>query len=324
MKRNVRIGLMAVAAIAMLTFVAPAYAFNSYLSSFHTAYPSAVGTRIDNCTLCHLSGGYNRNPYGTAYAAASYSFTAIGSADSDGDTYSNNIEIAGFFYPGDAANHPSPPADTTAPVVSVFTIPSTSASLTVPITTLTATDAVGVTGYLVNQSATKPAAGAAGWTTAKPASYTFAAAGAQTLYAYAKDLAGNVSNGVAASVTITLPPPLDTTAPVVSAFTIPATSASLTVPITTLTATDAVGVTGYLVNQSATKPAAGAAGWTAAKPASYTFAAAGAQTLYAYAKDLAGNVSNGVAASVTITLPPPPTPPPRSSRPSPSPRPPLR
>ena len=52
-----------------------------------------------------------------------------------------------------------------------------------------------------------------------------------TLYAYAKDAAGNVSDGRAATVTITLTPGTDTTPPTVSEFSVPATFASLTVPV---------------------------------------------------------------------------------------------
>jgi hypothetical protein len=92
----------------------------------------------------------------------------------------------------------------------------------------------------------------------------------------------------------------DTTAPTVTAFTIPASGTTLTVTITTLTATDNVGVTGYLVTESATKPLASATGWSATKPASYTFASAGSKTLYAWAKDAAGNVSASRSAPVTL------------------------
>ena len=78
-------------------------------------------------------------------------------------------------------------------MVSGFTIPATSSSLAVTISTFTATDAVGVTGYRVTETSTTPAATATGWTTARPASYTFSSAGAKTLYAWAKDAAGNIS-----------------------------------------------------------------------------------------------------------------------------------
>ena len=95
----------------------------------------------------------------------------------------------------------------------------------------------------------------------------------------------------------------DTTPPQVTAFTIPATATTLTVPITTFTASDNVGVTDYLVTETSTTPAPTAAGWSTTTPASYTFTTAGAKTLYAWAKDAAGNVSTSRSATVTITLP---------------------
>ena len=93
----------------------------------------------------------------------------------------------------------------------------------------------------------------------------------------------------------------DTTAPTVT-FSIPATSTSLTVAVT-LSATDDTGVTGYFLTESATPPLAGDAGWSATAPTEYTFADAGSHTLYAWAKDAAGNVSAGVSDTVEITLP---------------------
>jgi hypothetical protein len=190
------------------------------------------------------------------------------------------------------------PADTTAPVVGAFTLPASATSLTVPVSSLSATDNVAVSGYLVTTSATAPAAGAAGWSASAPTSVSAAAAGSVTFYAWAKDAAGNVSAAKSASVTITLP---DTAAPVVSAFTLPATATSLTVPVNSLSATDNVAVTGYLITNSASAPAAGAAGWSASAPTSVSAAAAGSVTFYAWAKDAAGNVSAAKSASVTIT-----------------------
>ncbi len=195
---------------------------------------------------------------------------------------------------------PPPPADTIAPTVTAFTIPGTSTSLTVPITTFTATDNVGVTGYMVTETSTAPSAGATGWTATSPTSHTFTTTGAKTLFAWAKDAAGNVSTSRSAGTTITLP---DTTPPTVTAFTIPATSTSLVVPITTFTATDNVGVTGYLVAETSAAPSAGAIGWTTTPPTSHTFTTPGAKTLFAWAKDAAGNVSTSLSASTTITLP---------------------
>jgi uncharacterized protein YfaP (DUF2135 family) len=100
-------------------------------------------------------------------------------------------------------------------------------------------------------------------------------------------------------VKITLP---DTTAPVVGSFTLPATAISLTVPVSSLSATDNVAVAGYLVTTSATKPSASASGWTTSAPSTVTASAEGSVTFYAWAKDAAGNVSASKSATVTVSL----------------------
>ena len=140
----------------------------------------------------------------------------------------------------------------------LFSIPSSAASLTIDITEFTATDNIAVNGYLLTETSTKPSIIDANWTPAPPETYTFATQGSKTLYAWAKDAAGNISNSLNDSVTITLP---DTTRPTVTAFTIPSTAASLTVPITVFTATDNVAVTGYLVTQTASTPSGGNPNW---------------------------------------------------------------
>jgi len=187
------------------------------------------------------------------------------------------------------------------PTITAFTIPATATSLTVSITSLVASDNVGVTGYLLTESSGKPAASAAGWTASSPSSYTFGAAGAKTLYAWAKDAAGNVSNSKSASTTITVPPAADTIPPTVTSFAVPPTSTSLTVAIASFSATDNTAVAGYLVTESSTKPGADAAGWKSSAPASYSFGTAGAKVLYGWAKDAAGNVSNSKSAATTVT-----------------------
>ena len=102
---------------------------------------------------------------------------------------------------------------------------------------------------------------------------------------------------------VVTPPTPDTTAPAVTAFTLPATATSLSVSVSLFTATDNVVVTGFMVTQSATPPAATDAGWTASAPAAVTAAAAGGQKFFPWAKDAAGNVSAvGTPATVTITL----------------------
>lgn len=192
----------------------------------------------------------------------------------------------------------TPSVDDTAPVVTTFVIPDTSDSLTIPITAFTATDNVAVTKYKITESATPPLAGALGWTTTAPTTYTFTTDGNKTLYAWAKDAVGNVSTSASAQMVITLP---DATKPVVTTFTIPATSSSLVVPVSSFTASDNKAVTGFKLTESATAPNAGDAGWLASAPVSYTFTSEGVKTLYAWAKDAAGNVSESAAAITTAT-----------------------
>ena len=82
-------------------------------------------------------------------------------------------------------------------------------------------------------------------------------------------------------------------------------SSSLTVVVTTFTATDAVGVTGYCIQP--TNSSTGCT-WYGTAPATYPFGTQGAKTLYAFAKDAAGNISTNTATDevdtdgVTITL----------------------
>lgn len=97
----------------------------------------------------------------------------------------------------------------------------------------------------------------------------------------------------------------DTTVPVVTAFTIPATSTSLTVSVSTFTATDNVSVTGYLLTESATAPFPAEGLWSATAQTNYVFTTEGTKTLYAWAKDAAGNVSSSLNDSVVITVTPP-------------------
>lgn len=98
----------------------------------------------------------------------------------------------------------------------------------------------------------------------------------------------------------------DTTKPVMGGFTAPTSSSSLTITGITMSATDNVAVTGYGITESATPPAPSAL--TSTIPlTSYTASSEGTKTLYAWAKDAAGNVSNVYTPqSCTITLPPKP------------------
>ena len=78
---------------------------------------------------------------------------------------------------------------------------------------------------------------------------------------------------------------------------------SLTIPIALFIATDDVGVTGYRVTESTSTPVAEDPGWSSSPPQNYSFTSIGEKTLYAWARDAAGNVSLGVSATTTISVP---------------------
>jgi hypothetical protein len=277
-----------------------AHARPAYLGTFDAKY-GTDGTRLDTCSLCHIGnpGNVNLNPYGQAFEAApgfpnDAAFTAIEGADSDGDGFSNIDEINALTFPGDPADHPTA-ADTTPPTVTSFEIPATSDSLTVPITSFTATDNVGVTGYLVTESSATPAP-SAGFTASPPTSYTFDTEGAKTLYAWAKDAANNVSTSVSGFVTITLPSE-DTEPPTIpQGLTASATASS--VSLSWQASSDNVGVTGYLILRD------GAQIGTAATT-SFVDTTVMPETTYNYtvrAQDAAGNTSAD-SSTVTVTTP---------------------
>lgn len=109
---------------------------------------------------------------------------------------SSNLTIDFGFY--------EKPADSSAPVVDGFTVPAVSTSFAIPITLFTATDDIGVTGYLISTTNTPPAPDAAGWADTAPSSYTVAADGAYTLYPWAKDESGKVSSVYASPASVTV------------------------------------------------------------------------------------------------------------------------
>ena len=89
-----------------MALLAPwAGAVSGYLSAFESAYPAAKQSRIDSCALCHTSAPA-RNGYGAAFKTANHSFAAIQDADSDGDGYSNQVEINAWSFPGNASDKP--------------------------------------------------------------------------------------------------------------------------------------------------------------------------------------------------------------------------
>lgn len=193
-----------------------------------------------------------------------------------------------------AATSATAPKDTIVPTVTSFTVPTIVNSTTVPITTFTASDNIGIAAYKVTTTATVPLASATGWSPTRPTNINANTTGAITLYAWAKDKADNISIARKANVTI------DTTMPTVTAFTAPTAIKTTVVPITALTATDNVAVAGYMITQSAVRPLATATGWSTARPTSFNAGSVGVKNLYAWVKDTAGNVSIPVTDKVII------------------------
>jgi hypothetical protein len=191
-------------------------------------------------------------------------------------------------------------SDTTAPTISAFSLPTSATSLTVAVSSFSASDNIGVTGYLITESATAPSSSASGWSSSAPTSFTFSGEGTKTAYAWTKDAAGNVSAAKSATTTIKLP---DTSAPTISAFSMPTSATSLTVAVSSFSASDNIGVTGYLITESATAPSSSASGWSSSAPTSFTFSGEGTKTAYAWTKDAAGNVSAAKSATTSIKLP---------------------
>ncbi len=150
-------------------------------------------------------------------APTAHTFTSAGTKT----LYAWAKDTTGNVSAGRSASVTITVTDATPPTVTAFTVPATATSLTISITSLTATDNVGVTGYLVNESSAAPLATASGWSTTAPTAHAFTTAGTKTLYAWAKDATGNVSTGRSASVTITVtdvtPPTVTATSPVSNA-----------------------------------------------------------------------------------------------------------
>ena len=183
--------------------------------------------------------------------------------------------------------------DATAPVISEFTCPETTTEATIALA-ITASDAQGVTAYLVKEENITPGIDDSNWTESQPSNYTLSAEGIHTLYLWVKDAAGNISDVSSSSVIY------DATAPVISAFSCPATTDVATVSLS-ITVSDNTGITGYYLSEDNNTAPTLLSTWLDSEPTSYTLSAEGSHTLYLWVKDEAGNISEVASASVTYT-----------------------
>ncbi len=142
-----------VLAILLMTAI-PMAAEKAYSAT--TLTWTAPTTNSDGSPLTDLAG-YNLY-YGTS--SGNYTNTIhVGNAT----TYTLNLSVGSYYFVATAYNSlgvessdsnqvvKTVLADTTPPNVTALSIPGTSASLTIPISTFVATDNVGVTGYLLNE-----------------------------------------------------------------------------------------------------------------------------------------------------------------------------
>lgn len=183
--------------------------------------------------------------------------------------------------------------DNTPPTITAFTV-SSSTQLSVPVSITT--DNVGITYYTITESNVQPTSN---WGTSSSFVYTTSSAGTKTLYPWAKDDIGNIStvSNITHSVTFIL---TDSTPPIVDTFIIPSVSNSLILE-TIITAHDNSSIAGYKVTSTSSTPNVND-GWSSTPPTTITSPTTGSITFYAWAKDNAGNISNGLPASTIITL----------------------
>ncbi|MBT8192661.1 MAG: c-type cytochrome [Acidimicrobiia bacterium] len=110
---------------AMLLLLAPgADAKQKFMSGFGEAFPSAAGSALDSCLLCHTDpmrpGEDNLNQYGEDwengdFGDKDYRAPALLNRDSDGDGVTNNAEIQQLSLPGDPSSSAPPTTTTTLP-----------------------------------------------------------------------------------------------------------------------------------------------------------------------------------------------------------------
>ena len=179
------------------------------------------------------------------------------------------------------------------PVITAFSLPETSDSLSVPLTFTAQKEGGAIAGYYLSTSQETPAPSSAGWTATPPAHVTFEREGEWILYGWVKDDTGRVSERASASVSIGRPPEI-------TAFALPPTSPSLTVELRLLESFDDFGVTGYLLKETEETPSPADPRWKSVQPQSYTFAQIGVRTLYVWIRDAGGRISAPASSSVFI------------------------
>jgi len=147
--------LLVLTVITLVLASRPVAASDPYLALARAQYPNIVGSSLSNCTLCHTSvGSSTRNSYGRAYGSNGHSFMAIANFDSDGDGFTNTVEINALTFPGNAQSRPAgtatptrtPTATPTLPLITFTPTPAATATATA---TASATPADTAGAYII-------------------------------------------------------------------------------------------------------------------------------------------------------------------------------
>ncbi|MDM8519222.1 hypothetical protein QUF64_04185 [Anaerolineales bacterium HSG6] len=120
-----------------------ANAKGSYLNSMTSQYPQISSSKLDNCAVCHPSGGgnddNNLNSFARDYMDNGKNFAAIENFDSDGDGAINIDEINALTLPGDANDKPVVATATSLPPTATSTATSLPPTATPTATAIPAT-----------------------------------------------------------------------------------------------------------------------------------------------------------------------------------------
>ncbi len=265
------IPLLLLLAAIFLALGGTAHAYGTYRSAFNSKYGTA-GTQLDTCDTCHEPGNTSAwNPYGNDIMTRTSGviadrLAAVESLDSDGDTYTNIVEINARTFPGNSASFPVL-SDTTPPTISSTTPASGAAGVAVN-AAVSATFSEGVNNVSATTFTLAPVAGGA----AVPGTVTLngntATLTPSANLAYATQYRATVTTGVTDlannplaanySWTFTTGAAPDTTPPTVGA-TNPANLATGVAVNTAITATFSEAVKNISTTTFTLAPAAGGA-----------------------------------------------------------------
>ena len=127
-----------------------------------------------------LPSGWTSSDWGGVWGSSASDVYAIGSG------YNSTGHELPLIYHGT-------PGTQSPPIVTAFAATSPTNNPNIPITSFTASDDGGVTGYMITASSAAPLSTDPNWLASAPATYPVAGDGTYTLYPWAKDAAGNVS-----------------------------------------------------------------------------------------------------------------------------------